>query len=149
MSPTPAPPLPPLLPLEPLGPLISPTFQMFLDRAPDVFLWAAGLLVAAFAIVYRIFFQWNATAAGRALGRFAASLAAVLVLFTLTTVFGQQYPLRWLIRGAVYAWVLVSTAELLVVLLRSGGYWFSRPKDPIVIQPKPSTGPVPTKKHPE
>lgn len=109
-------------------------FRSFLEAFGDLATMTALAGAAVFAISYRAFFNWQKTAAGRALSQFTLALTAVLGLVILARVFGPEYSFRWIIRDVVYTWCAVAMYRLVVVLWEN---WHRGDQRLLDIEPKP------------
>jgi len=84
----------------------------------DLLIYAATLPAVIFPVLYASRSNWRATLPGRALMQLSVSLAVVLVLVTIATLFGNVYPYRDAVRVAAYLFLVVSLWRQVVVLLR-------------------------------
>lgn len=89
-----------------------------LNRIGDIEIFIAGAGAIVFAFSYATFFNWRATAPGRALMYFVISLIALFVLNALGRWIGDDYPFRPYIRFAVYSAIAVTVWHLVAVLWR-------------------------------
>jgi len=87
-----------------------------LNFTSDVEILVAGIGAVVFAISYAAFFNWRKTVAGRSLMYFILSLIAITIVSALGRWIGVDYPLRSLVRFAVYTSVLIVMWRLVIVL---------------------------------
>ena len=104
-----------------LASLVYPAgeFRHVLEVISDILSLFAAVGTGVFALGYRAFFNWRKTPAGRALSQVSLALTAVLILVFLARFIGQEYPLRWPLRIAVYGWLTYSVWRLVTELFRN------------------------------
>lgn len=132
-------PRPPL----PIGPVVlfPKALQNVLNALPDVTIIAVLVIALLFTVLYRNFFNYRLTRAGRAVATLILAATEVLALGVFATLFGPDYPFRWLIREAVFLHIGWGMLSLLIALWHS---WHDTPAAPVTLgqaKPRKKEGP--------
>jgi hypothetical protein len=88
-----------------------------IDAVVDVLIYSCTIPAVAFPAVYARF-PWRTNPVGKSVMQLATSLALVLLLVVATTLLGNDYPGRDIVRLAVYSFLVVSLWRQLFTLLR-------------------------------
>jgi hypothetical protein len=124
---------------------VSPDPNQVFAVIANILAYTAAITTTSIALIYRIFFAYEKTPAGRVFSQFLLALAAVFILATLFRAFGE-YPFRQQLATIIFGWWALTTLRMLVEMIRSWRHGEPRIFDltPKTRRKNTDTGPINT-----